>query len=298
MGIIFLITIPLPAQTDSLNYKRNTLIDSIEDEMTVPLYENNIKDYRISQPIKYGVKLASYGVVPYLLYKMDSRGENVDMVDGIIVAGSVIGTISLGVIGGAYGYWHGKNLIKVKESDPGFYTGVCYFGHEFSYDNTYIASGKSYDLKSTPKYSFVFQNYTEKLIIPSEYRIGFTIKEWFDSEDGYWSSDDRFVEKRINFDILFNSNKDYFQLHYGLGSGYSWGTHETVIDSENNETENTYGLFFYPILGITINANDFFYLRVEGKYEYSEFYNEMTDFFGDTENGNFNIGFSFGTYIF
>lgn len=215
-----------------------------------------------------------------------------------IYISTLIAPPTFGALGGIYGYWKGKEINNKKLSNPDFHTDKYTIGHETCFEKTFLSDNTTYELDDAPKYSIAFQNFSNKLYIPTEYRLGFTIKEWHEKIGEFWDSDENFFEKRINFDILFNSNKNILNLHYGLGIGYSWTTHETEIDYNTTVSKNLEGAFCYPIAGLTLNVNDFFFLRLESKYEFSDIFNKITDFYGNPVYDNFNLGFTFGTYLF
>jgi hypothetical protein len=265
-----------------------------KEMMKVPLYEKNISDYRVSKSLKYGLNWMTIGAVPYPLLRM----YNDSFTDGLALISAIIFCPSTGVLGGAYGYWRGIGMNKKKVGDPDFYTEMPVIGHEFSYVKSFRSKDSKYDQDDTPKYSLVYQVFSKDEFVPSEYRLGFTVREFRENVFEDYMSDINAIEKRLSFDVLFNSNKDKFQLHYGLGAGYSWGEATTEIDYENSETEKMDGFFIYPIAGITVNANDFFYIRFEGYYELSEFRLKVSDLYGRKEQGCPGMSFSFGTYLF
>jgi len=276
-----------------------TSVSELEDIQgaSVPLYENIFQDYRESQAIKYGVKWASVSSIPFTFSKMYNLDESEWLIKLFYIS-TVIAPPSFGVLGGFYGYWKGRKFNELKLSNPDFHTPKYTIGHETCFEKTFLSDNANYKLTDELRYSIAFQNYTKELYIPTEYRLGFTIKEWNEKNGVFWDSDENFFEKRVNFDVLFNSNKKLLNLHYGLGFGYSWTKHETEIDYDTTVSKNVDGSFFYPIAGITLNVNDFFYLRLESKYEFSDIFNKITDFYGAGHYSNFNLGFSFGTYLF
>jgi|GEM_PF-3491055 len=272
---------------------KTVLKESVADPKTnmfVPLYEKSNPDFLSSQTIRYAVKWGSFGLIPGAFW-----GKH-EVIGTPAIITSVVAVPVLGMIGGYFGRKYGMKLNKLKSSNPELSSKLYTVGHELGYEKLFSSESDDYEIDSSPKYSIVVQKRSDSFYIPEEYRIGFSWKLWHDI-----NSSDEFElwESRCNFDLLFNSSGKTFQFHYGLGGGYSWGELKAYTDSQSTKTVVNDGIFFfYPIAGITANAYDFFYIRIEGKYEYSEFYSKMTGFFGDVENGNFSIGFSFGTYLF
>jgi hypothetical protein len=294
--ILSLTAAPLINAQDSLIFRYNSINDSINDLMTVPLYENYISDYTKSQPILYGIRISSFGLIPYTLVKMTEGGDSDNFLSGLTLIGTMIIVPSLGVIGGGYGYLHGKYLNELKKNDPDFHTEVCYFGHEFSYERSFLISDPDYKLYDTPKYSFVLQNFSNNELYPSEVRLGFTVKEWR-KETSFLSLDEQeyanYTERKLNLDFLFHSNSQEIQFYYGFGLGYSSVEKATEVDSDKIT-----GMFFYPLAGVTFNFNDYCYLRLEGRLELSEIQKEISADFGETDYALPCFNLSFGTYIF
>lgn len=297
--ILTLFAAPFLYAQDSLKFRYNFVNDSINDVMIVPLYENYVSDYTKSQPFKYGIKIASFGFIPYTLVKMAEVGSRDDFLSGLTFIGTIIIVPSLGVIGGGYGYLHGKYLNDLKKNDPDFHTEVCYFGHEFSFEQSFLISDPDYKLFDTPKYSFVLQNFSNNELYPSEVRLGFTVKEW-SIETSYFDEmpDANYTEKKLNLDFLFHSNLQEIQFYYGFGLGYSSAEKVTEVDSESVYSDKITGMFFYPLAGVTFNFNDYCYLRLEGRVELSENQKEISDDFGEPDYVLPCFNFSFGTYIF
>jgi len=194
---------------------------------------------------------------------------------------------------------HGKYLNDLKKNDPDFHTEVCYFGHEFSYEKSFLISDPKYKLIDTPKYSFVLQNFSNKELYPSEVRLGFTVKEWR-LETSYFDEmpEVNYTERKFNLDFLFHSNMKEMQFHYGFGGGYSSAEKEIEVDYDMVTSDQITGVFFYPLAGFTLNFNDYFYLRFEGKYEFSDINYKISKDLDKAENGIPSCSFSFGTYIF
>jgi hypothetical protein len=269
----------------------------MNEMITVPLYENHIKDYRVSQTIRYGVKWTSIGSVPLTFLVMNDAHEDCEFLCAAVVLSAAVLVPVAGAGGSAFGYYHGKRLNKIKKSDPEYFTEAFSFGHEFSYCQQFV---KNSDFKAeyNPQYSLTYQHFGSNKFIPSEYRLGFTVREFRENVFEDYMSDSDVKEKRLSFDVLFNSNSDVFQLYYGIGAGYSWGEHLAQIDYENTETEKICGYFLYPLAGATFNVIDLFYLRLEGYYEMSEFYKIVTDIYGSPDAFSYGLRFSFGTYLF
>jgi hypothetical protein len=280
---LFFIAQSVYTQSDSIQIKP----DLHKEMITVPLYENTYPDYKQSQAIRYAVKWCSFGLIPGFFW------GKYEVIGTPAILATVVAVPVLGAIGGYFGRKYGIKLNETKSADPRFVSKLYTFGHELSYDKLYVSEDKNYEVDISPKYSLVAQRRTNSYFIPEEFRLGYSWKDWYNPVNDYdlW-------ENRYNFDVLFNSGGKIFQVHYGIGGGYSWGELETEESTGAVKTENIHGLIFYPIAGVSANVNDFFYLRIEGKYELSYFNSEISDYFDNPETGYFVLSFSFGTYLF
>ena len=265
-----------------------------QNDPTVPLYENSSpfwQDYRVNQTIKQSIRWASAGVgvgiVSYLASDQDSEGDtilSILLAGGLGIAGCVGGGIS--------GYFDGVKYNNTKQSNSSFHTNKYSIGQEFEYSYTSFL-GNGITSRDTPKYSLTFQTFHKHRFAPSEYRVSIS-----GASIGFLNNNFGIEPRTLSLDILFNSNKNYFQFHYGFGAGYSRGY---LTDEYYSITtgQKVSGILFYPLAGVTINFMDFFYGRIEGRYELSQFYYNLSDYYdGEPQTGAFNIGFSFGTYLF
>lgn len=269
-----------------------------EEMMYVPMYESQIQDYRVSQAIRYGVKWTSIGNVPLTFFLMNNYHENCEFICIAVFLAELAAVPSFGLMGSTYGYFRGKRMNRIKKSDPDIVTKVFSVGHEFNYYLPLRSKENYLNIEYNPQYSLTYQHFSSNKFVPSEYRLGFTKINYRENVFESYMSDMNTNESKLNFDVLFNSNSDTFQLHYGIGAGYSWGEHITEIDYDNSETEKISGFFIYPVAGATINVIDFFYCRLEGFYEVSEFKKQATGFYGKAKSDTFGMKFSVGTYIF
>jgi hypothetical protein len=285
--IFTLISVPVAKENDVLvkeTISRNSIFK--------PLYENAYPDFKQSQTIRYAVKWGSFGLLPAAFF------GRFEMIGSPSILTSVIAAPVLGAIGSFYGREYGKKLSKIKSADPGFVSKLYTFGHEISYDNFFVSENKDFGLDSFTKYSITMQKRTNSFFIPEEFRLGYSYNLW-----NYWYGEKEPLteyelwENRYNIDMLFNSSGKVFQIHYGIGAGYSWGELNVIV-YETVSSENKRGMFFYPLLGVTINMYDFMYFRGEAKYELSGINSEISDYIDNPETEYLILSFSFGTYLF
>ncbi len=288
--VIFLFVVTLQAQ-DSLKYPR----EISEELLNTPLFENSSpfwKDYRTNQAVQNSFKWASIGSVVCVAVLAGGSGSGNFMAYMLAFAGPPIGLIY-----GAYdGYFYGSELNEYKKSHPEFHLQRKHIGYEAEVTAT-TSNGLTFP---NAKAYFCYQPLVTKKYMPSEYRFGlsFLREVWLEDDDEIDSTPFySYSENRADLSLLYNSNKKYFQFHWGFGAGYSWGHHE-IQTWDNIETYPVKGAFVYPLAGVTVNFNDFFYLRAEGRYELSQFYYELLDYADYPVSTNVSIGFSLGTYIF
>ena len=282
----------------------DSLITNKHYNFRIPMYEksnNYLNDFRVNQTIQQTIRWANIGagigVSAALIFAPDDDYGLAPLAFGLL------GT-TLGVIGGPiYGFVHGHKLEKYKKDNPFFHTRRYRLGNEFSsvIPFTKVAS-------FNPKYYLNLQTFPSKKFSPSEYRLGIIRKEWNNENrdhdmEGYthW----HFAEEiKLDFNILFNSNKRIINLFYGAGIGYSWGENrDTYHPDDNNNSyiyENTKleGLFIHPIAGVSINFADFFFGRLEINYEFSSFFYKAREYNDYPYSGNAHLSFSLGTYLF
>lgn len=277
---------------------------NFHNNLNIPLYEKSnsfMNDYRVNQTIQQTIRWANIGAgVGVSTAIILTRDE----IDGFAILGlGLLGT-TLGVIGGPiYGFVHGSQLQEYKKVNPNFYGRRYRLGNEFSsvIPFTKIAS-------VNPKYYLNLQTFSSNKFSPSEYRFGIIIKEWTNEDtdhdmEGYthW----HFAEEmKLDFNVLFNSNKRIFNLFYGAGIGYSWGENRDTYHPDDNNDDYIYentkleGLFFHPIAGISVNFADFFFGRLEIDYELSGFFYKAIEYNDYPYTGNAHLSFSLGTYLF
>ncbi len=268
--------------------------DSAEVLLNTPLFERSSpfwQDYRVNQTIQKSLlwSSASTAVSVAILAKGDA--ENIFMLltaFSLPVCGFVGGTV--------YGYIKGAEYELMKKNDPIFHLQRNRVGYEVEASTTTSNSLTFF----SPRVSLCFQPLRSRKYWPSEYRLGFSFLRnvWLEDDDEIDSTPFySYTEDRIELNVLYNSNKKYFQFHWGFGAGYSRGFCSSEIGSSTSSVRIN-GAFIYPVAGITINFNDFFYTRIEGRYEFSQFYYELLDHADYPATTNLSIGFSFGTYIF
>ncbi|MDA3885488.1 MAG: hypothetical protein PF638_07850 [Candidatus Delongbacteria bacterium] len=263
-------------------------------DLSVPLYEYSssfFRDYRVNQTIQESIKWSSISVIPsvLILASGDAEGFILPLVAISIPIGGFIG-------GGVNGYHNGVKFNQLKRSDPSFQLNRNKFGYEAEAYTT-TSNGLTF---FNSKGSLCYQSFENKKYFPSEYRLGvsFLKSVWYEDDDELASTPFySYKENRIDFNAIYNSNQTYFQFHYGFGGGYSWGKH-TIETSSDITTNKLNGAYIYPLAGITINFNDFFYCRVEGRYELSQFYYKLLDYADYPHYSNISVGFVAGTYIF
>lgn len=291
--ILTLFVTPFLNAQDSLKFRYNFEVDSTETKLKIPLYETASpfwQDYRVNQSFSNSIKWGSMMTVVGAAMLLNG-GE------GFIGPLIAVSLPFIGVIGGGFnGYLNGVNLNEEKKIDPRFHTLRKHIGYEAEANTTTIDDITFFNSKG----SLSYQPLTIKKYWPSEYRFGLSFNKtaWMgESNNDLYEYEYSYRENRFDFSALYNSNKSYFQFHYGFGGGYSWGENETV--NESSITYNKlYGAYVYPLAGITINFNDFIYFRAEGRYELSQFYLKLLDYADYPAMSNLSFGFSFGTYIF
>lgn len=284
------------AQILNSNDSLNITEMSLEQDLNIALFERSSpfwKDYRTNQTIQSAIKWGSVSsVVAVGVLAGGSMEGNVF----IFLAAFAIPPVSF--LYGAYdGYHYGKGLNKHKNVHPEFRLKRKHIGYEAEITAT-TSNGLTFP---NAKGSLCFQPLKIRKYMPSEYRFGLSflrdvwLKDYDEDENEPFYS---YSENRADLSFLYNSNRTYFQFHWGFGGGYSWGSHEMDIDDKTVESVNIKGAFIYPLAGITVNFNDFFYLRAEGRYELSQFYYELIKYADYPASTNVSLGFSFGTYIF
>lgn len=266
-----------------------------EENLNTPLFENSSpfwKDYRTNQSVQNSFKWASIGSVVCVAVLAGGSGSGNFIAYMLAFAGPPIGLIY-----GAYdGYFYGAELNEYKKSHPEFHLQRKHIGYEAEVTAT-TSNGLTFP---NAKGYLCYQPLVIKKYMPSEYRFGLSFSRdvWLEDDDEidttpFYS----YSENRTDLSLLYNSNKKYFQFHWGFGAGYSWGNHE-IQTGDYIETYPVKGVFVYPLAGFTVNFNDFFYVRAEGRYELSQFYYELLEYADYPVSTNFSLGFSFGTYIF
>jgi hypothetical protein len=269
--------------------------DLHEEMMTVPLYENKITDYRVSQTIRHGVKWSSILSMPTAAVVLYNLRENISEGDFYVKTAIMLSSgtgAALGLLGGGiYGYVRGVQLNR----KSGHRTQKYRFGHEL------IIESAPPHAENITSYSLTYQTLGNlSFAIPTEYRLGYASRIYNSANFFTYLNFTEYNAEvhKIYFDALFNSNRDIFQFHYGIGGGYSWGELKLEESFETVKKEQLSGVFLYPLAGMTMNMYDFMYFRMEGKYELSYFNSEISDYFDNPETGYFVLSFSFGTYLF
>lgn len=284
------------AQIPNANDSLQLAVRFPEEDLNIPLFEKSSrfwKDYRTNQTIQSAVKWGSVSsVVAVGILAGGSGGGNVL----IFLTAFAIPPASF--LYGAYdGYFYGNYLNEYKKSNPEFHLMRKHIGYEAEVTAT-TSNGLTFP---NAKGYLCYQPLKIKKYMPSEYRFGLSflrdvwLKDFDEDENEPFYS---YTENRADLSFLYNSNKRYFQFHWGYGGGYSWGSHEIDINDVTVESANVKGVFVYPLAGITVNFNDFFYVRAEGRYELSQFYYELLKYADYPVSTNVSIGLSIGTYIF
>lgn len=277
---------------------------TINNDLRIPIYERSnsfLKDYRVNQTFQQTIRWANIGagvgVSSALIFV-----PNIDYGLAPLAFGLLDTTI--GIIGGPiYGFVHGSKLEKYKKENPNIYTRKYRFGNEFSsvIPFTKVAS-------INPKYYLNLQTFSSNKFSPSEYRFGIIKKEWRNEDSDHdmegfthW----HFAEEvKLDFNVLFNSNKRIINFFYGAGIGYSWGENRDSYNPDDIHDDwihmNTQfeGIFIHPIVGISINFADFFFGRIEIDYELSSFFYKARDYNDYPYSGNAHLSLSLGTYLF
>jgi len=275
----------------------------IKTDLSLPLYEQSspfLANYRVNQTMRQTIRWANIMTVAPVatVILLDTNSEILNDPWAPLIFGTLGGTLGFlgGSIGGAI---HGNNLYHKKQTNPDFHTKRYQFGNECGTKITMTEVG------STSQFYYLnYQNLESIKFQPSEYRLGMIYKRWINEneEPGHNYSAE---ETKLDFNVLFNSNRGYLQLFYGAGLGYSWGYNKDIYFSEYDDEEdevrvrkNIEGFFLHPIGGVSINLADFMFIRLEADYEFSTFYYKAKKYNDYPLAGNASLGLTFGTYLF
>lgn len=283
---------------------------SIQEKITnyeIPLYERSgtfLADYRTNQTIKQSIRWTNIGCVVGIAgsipFVYDSRCAS----SVILLYLGGVGGASFGFIGGSiYGAIHGSKLDKYKKENPDFHLSRYRLGSETGFAYPFMKS-----VHPNLKYYFNYQKCYSRKFSPTEYRFGVVSKTWVNESSSYemegYAHRSFADEVKLDFDVLFNSNRRFANLYYGAGIGYSWGTNEEKYIPEDHyldtivKKKNIHGLFIHPLVGLSINFADFFFGRVELDYEISTFYFKAREYNNLPYAGNVHISLSIGSYLF
>ncbi|MBT3756449.1 MAG: hypothetical protein HOD64_00600 [Candidatus Cloacimonetes bacterium] len=308
MKIIIFLIILLIIFSNVFSELSETSNDSLQtyeqNDLRIPMYErqdNALKDFRVNQTFRQAIRWANIGAITGVGLAIAIAPE--DDYGLAPLAFGLLGT-TVGIIGGPiYGIIYGYELEEHKKKNTDFHTKRYRIGNEFSnaISLTKVAS-------MNPKYFINLQTFSSDKYFPTEYRVGVMRKEWTNEDEDYdmeGYTHRHFAEEiKIDFNVLFNSNKRFIIFFYGGGIGYSWGENRDTYHPDDIHDDwihmNTQleGIFIHPIAGISINFADFFFGRFEIDYELSTFFYKARDYNDYPYAGNAHISFSFGTYLF